>query len=57
MNTPKILDIGNLRTDITDNWTEFSISDYQKSQFSVGPSPFKGFPSTGLLTPTMATIP
>lgn len=57
MNMSKTFDIGNLRTDTTDNGIEFPIQDYQKNHFSNGPSSFKGFPSTGLLTPTMTTIP
>lgn len=53
---PKLLDIGNLRTDITDNGMEVPLIDYQQSSYNIPTTSFKGFPSTGLLPTTMTTI-
>lgn len=53
---PKLLDIGSLRTDITDNGMEAPMMNYQQSSFNAPASSFKGFPSTGLLSSKMTTI-
>lgn len=50
------MDIGNLRTDVTDNGLEVPMIDYQQNSFNAGGS-FKGFPSTGLLSGSMTTLP
>lgn len=50
------MDIGNLRTDVTDNGVDFPM-DFAKSNLSMAAPPLKGFPSTGLLNPAMTSIP